>query len=262
LVQAALEEGVTVEGSVRSADDGRPIPGAKITVHSAPVLKPGAVQMREGWFRKEAVTDENGNFMIPGLPEGEISLNCSHPDYFWEKGESLFFTIFTVPSQEPPDLAIRLSRAGKLRGKIEGLPPFKMGEDWYSITLVRLVSGKSAQAKAGGIDGPRTPVETSGRPAPAPPEPARKPQQTTAGEPVQARTPEREVSEINLGGNFLVNPQGAFEIASLRPGTYRLGLMGVKTDLTSHEHGTGVEAILGEVVVTAGETADFKASVR
>ena len=121
-----------------------------------------------------------------------------------------------MPFQEQPDLVIRLGRAGKVIGKIEGLPPFESGEIMCTTTLVRLEGGEPPPAKAG---------------------------------------------KRRASASHRVNPQGEFEIAGLRPGTYRFGLVDFRAE-GRFQNPSSLKRTLGEVEVKAGETAIFKASVQ
>jgi len=144
-MEAVLDEGATVEGTVVSAEDDRPLQGVEVYIKA--ISSSGSKPMN-----KLAVSDIDGIFTIRGLPDGQYVLKSNHPDLIEEDADGL---TFTVPSEKLPALKLLLS--GKVKGKIDGLEPLEdMKKGFYSAALFLVREAKAegvSRAKDGGREG-------------------------------------------------------------------------------------------------------------
>jgi protocatechuate 3,4-dioxygenase beta subunit len=138
VVEAVLEDGASVEGAVRSAEDDQPIAGVKIYVNRENAKD-------EEWLHKEAWSDEAGKFGVRGLPEGKYSVSSWHPDYYGDGDQR---AEFSVPFTEPLALGLRLRQGGKVLGRIEGLKPVESREVSHQVVLSRIAGEKDAETSA------------------------------------------------------------------------------------------------------------------
>jgi hypothetical protein len=96
-----LEEAGTVEGDVVDKDDN-PVVGARVALGAAPAYLPLGV-LPDGI----AVTDAQGRFSLPGLPEGEASLEAYAP----ELGRGRAAGVRVVAGRVVRDIRIRIDTA-------------------------------------------------------------------------------------------------------------------------------------------------------
>ncbi len=120
LVQVSLKRGGCIEGVVLDGETGDPIPGAEIYYRAR------EVELQVKPHELSVTTDEEGTFSLCGLSispfsgprRGTYTVKVTHPFYLPERTRPLD----VLPGGEPVRVEVRLAPAGRLEGRIAGLP--------------------------------------------------------------------------------------------------------------------------------------------
>ncbi len=134
-IDAALERGRTLRGTVVDAVVGAPVGGVTLTVH-------GKVQGSHPVPGDQTVTDENGAFSFDGLTPGSFSLHPYRPGYFAEKEN----VRLKIGSEDPEPIRIAMRPGGTLEGRIENFQRDRVL--WSALVLKRIAAEKSDGAPA------------------------------------------------------------------------------------------------------------------
>jgi RNA polymerase sigma factor (sigma-70 family) len=121
-VELLLAAGSILAGKVVDDEAGSPVEGARVKVG-----------FRE---TKEAVSDGQGRFTIPGIPpsalhEGRGWINVSHPDFGQHSRE-----VVVLGRDERSPIEVRLSRGGRIAGRVLGpeKEPVRGARVWFDVT--------------------------------------------------------------------------------------------------------------------------------
>jgi protocatechuate 3,4-dioxygenase beta subunit/5-hydroxyisourate hydrolase-like protein (transthyretin family) len=249
-VEILLHPGRRLRGVVLDAASGAGIPGVEVSLH-----RTGGDQdpVRSAFwsFQTRATTAEEGAFEIKGVEDGEYAVSLSHGDYYRTSGASPSGASppgdrLVVPDAEREELRFTMLPAGRLQGRISGLPEADGMREQIYVELKLLAAREEARGE--GVASPRE--RKDGAPGGEPPAPA---------------------GEMGTTQTWVNPADGSFEAASLRPGTYAVGIRrqtfridggalgeGAVTAIGAATGGEQVTLPLGEVEIGAGRTARFE----
>ncbi len=173
-VEVLMRPGFSIEGFVRCRSTGLPIAKASVRVDPA-----GEEWRRRGFFRN-ALSGEDGRFILRGLPEGEFRTTARHPQYY--RDEDSDPQRLSFPGAEALPLEIGMRPAGRLAFRVQ--PPLEAPQGSLEVSLRWLRE-------------PGTAVSAAGAP---------REEESPAGATFRAKA--------------WLGPDGEYSMESLRPGVY------------------------------------------
>jgi protocatechuate 3,4-dioxygenase beta subunit len=112
-VEVLMRPGFSIEGFVRCRSTGLPIAEASVRVD------PAVEEWKRRGFFRNALSGEDGRFILRGLPEGEFWTTARHPQYYREEdGDPQGLSI---PGAEALPLEIGMRPAGRIKVRVQ--PP-------------------------------------------------------------------------------------------------------------------------------------------
>lgn len=226
-LDVTLERGTRVEGVVLDSETGLPVAGASVRCFRRGGSE--SFQIMRNFL--EALTADDGTFAIAGLTEGTYSFGADHPTYLREHHMPAEIEIPAAPGTR---IELKLSPAGRLEGRIRGLPAGKGGK--RSVTH-RLDLEKLEPGDGEGEEG-------------------------------------RKQGGFRGFQQVYMDPEGRYSANNLLPGLYRLSLTSQEVEMGEVVHvgptagfgsnkPVGPEQVLplGDVEIRARETTVFDAVV-